>query len=132
MLDGFALELANFGPHLPNRLGREALGQPGEPHDISEQHGGFLTPAVRQDLQSLGGHDPRHRPGQITGKVGGVLGLVQGLDQRPSSTVFERSSVSGPWSWHVWFASVPSEDLHQMTGRDGVLVGPDGRARPLS
>src|SRR5258707_8863213 len=37
-----------------------------------------------------------------------------------SSTVFERSSVSGPWSWHVWFASVPSDDLHQITGRGGV------------
>src|SRR6516164_1885363 len=37
-----------------------------------------------------------------------------------SSTVFERSSVSGPWSWQVWFFAVPSEDLHQRTGRGGV------------
>ena len=29
-----------------------------------------------------------------------------------SSTVFERSSVSGPSSVQVWFAAVPSEDLH--------------------
>ena len=42
------------------------------------------------------------------------------LAEISSSTVFDRSSVSGPWSWHVWFASVPSEDLHQMTGRGGV------------
>src|SRR4029077_1846540 len=34
-----------------------------------------------------------------------------------SSTVFERSSVSGPSSLHVWFFSVPSADLHQSTGR---------------
>src|SRR5262249_62185180 len=37
-----------------------------------------------------------------------------------SSTVFDRSSVSGPWSWQVWFADVPSDDLHQSTGRGGV------------
>ena len=37
-----------------------------------------------------------------------------------SSTVFERSSVSGPSSLHVWFFSVPSVDLHQSTGRGGV------------
>src|SRR5271157_3362093 len=37
-----------------------------------------------------------------------------------SSTVFERSSVSGPSSLHDWFASVPSEEWHQMTGRGGV------------
>src|SRR6476620_6233799 len=37
-----------------------------------------------------------------------------------SSTVFERSSVSGPWSLHIWFFSVPSEDLHARTGRGGV------------
>src|SRR5262249_61210469 len=36
-----------------------------------------------------------------------------------SSTVFERSSVNGPWSWQVWFADVPSDDLHQSTGRGG-------------
>src|SRR3954468_8059493 len=37
-----------------------------------------------------------------------------------SSTPFDRSSVNGPWSWHVWFFDVPSEDLHQSTGRGGV------------
>src|SRR5262249_32807294 len=37
-----------------------------------------------------------------------------------SSTVFERSSVSGPSSLQVWFFPVPSEDLHQSTGRGGV------------
>src|SRR5271157_4350725 len=37
-----------------------------------------------------------------------------------SSTVFERSRVSGPSSLHVWFACVPSEEWHQMTGRGGV------------
>src|ERR1700745_4269323 len=37
-----------------------------------------------------------------------------------SSTVFERSRVSGPSSWQVWFFAVPSEDLHQRTGRGGV------------
>src|SRR5689334_4502559 len=37
-----------------------------------------------------------------------------------SSTVFDRSSVSGPSSLHDWFCSVPSDDLHQMTGRGGV------------
>src|SRR5215471_12975668 len=37
-----------------------------------------------------------------------------------SSTVFERSRVSGPSSWHAWFFSVPSEDLHDSIGRGGV------------
>src|SRR4249920_1544017 len=38
-----------------------------------------------------------------------------------SSTVSERFSVSGPWSLQVWFFSVPSEDLHAITGRGGVM-----------
>src|SRR5271165_7665883 len=42
------------------------------------------------------------------------------LAEISSSTVFVRSKVSGPWSLHVWFAIVPSEDVHQMTGRGGV------------
>ena len=42
------------------------------------------------------------------------------LAEISSSTVLDRSSVSGPSSWQVWFASVPSEDLHQMIGRGGV------------
>ena len=42
------------------------------------------------------------------------------LAEISSSTVFERSKVSGPWSWHVWFACVPSEDLHHSTLRGGV------------
>src|SRR4030095_1750354 len=37
-----------------------------------------------------------------------------------SSTVLDRSSVSGPSSVQVWFLAVPSEDLHQRTGRGGV------------
>src|SRR5215813_9651876 len=42
------------------------------------------------------------------------------LAEISSSTVFERSSVSGPSSWHAWFASEPSEDLHERIGRGGV------------
>src|ERR1700758_4407032 len=42
------------------------------------------------------------------------------LAEISSSTVFERSSVSGPWSWHIWFVAVPSEDLHHSTLRGGV------------
>src|SRR6476661_7769333 len=45
------------------------------------------------------------------------------LAEISSSTVLERSSVSGPWSWQVWFFDVPSEDLHQSTGRGGVRQG---------
>src|SRR5271165_7517888 len=41
-------------------------------------------------------------------------------DEISSSTVRDRSSVSGPSSLQVWFASVPSDDVHQMTGRGGV------------
>src|SRR5262245_50593550 len=37
-----------------------------------------------------------------------------------SSTVLERSSVSGPSSLQVWFLAVPSEDLQERTGRGGV------------
>src|SRR5271166_1628811 len=42
------------------------------------------------------------------------------LAEISSSTVFDRSKVSGPSSLHRWFFSVPSEDLHQRTGRGGV------------
>src|SRR5262245_27963923 len=42
------------------------------------------------------------------------------LAEISSSTVFERSRVSGPSSLQVWFFAVPSDDLHQMTGRGGV------------
>src|SRR5271170_1831956 len=37
-----------------------------------------------------------------------------------SSTVFDRSSVSGPSSLHGWFPNVPSDEVHQITGRGGV------------
>ena len=36
------------------------------------------------------------------------------LAEISSSTVFERSSVSGPSSLQLWFFSVPSEEWHQM------------------
>src|SRR4029453_3304202 len=42
------------------------------------------------------------------------------LAEISSSTVLERSSVSGPWSSQLWFVDVPSEDLHQRTLRGGV------------
>src|SRR4029450_4999741 len=42
------------------------------------------------------------------------------LAEISSSTVFDRSKVSGPSSPHLWFASVPSEDLHHRTLRGGV------------
>src|SRR5499433_1194679 len=42
------------------------------------------------------------------------------LAEISSSTVFDRSKVSGPWSWQVWVFAVPSEDLHQSTLRGGV------------
>src|SRR6476619_5841223 len=42
------------------------------------------------------------------------------LAEISSSTVFDRSKVSGPSSLHRWFAAVPSEDLHHSTGRGGV------------
>ena len=45
------------------------------------------------------------------------------LAEISSSTVFERSSVSGPSSLQVWFLAVPSEDLHSRTGRGGVRQG---------
>src|SRR5689334_13856700 len=41
------------------------------------------------------------------------------LAEISSSTVRDRSSVSGPSSLHFWFFSVPSEDLHHKTGRGG-------------
>src|SRR3977135_1205737 len=42
------------------------------------------------------------------------------LPEISSSTVLDRSSVSGPSSLHVWFFCVPSDDLHARTGRGGV------------
>src|SRR5215831_18066091 len=45
------------------------------------------------------------------------------LAEISSSTVYERSKVSGPSSRQVWFFDVPSEDLHHSTGRGGVKQG---------
>src|SRR5499425_2216183 len=42
------------------------------------------------------------------------------LAEISSSTVLDRSSVSGPSSLQLWFFSVPSDDLHDSTGRGGV------------
>src|ERR1700730_18626940 len=42
------------------------------------------------------------------------------LAEISSSTVFDRSRVSGPSSLHVMFLAVPSEDLHASTGRGGI------------
>src|ERR1700756_1574778 len=42
------------------------------------------------------------------------------LAEISSSTVLDRSSVSGPSSEQRWLSSVPSEDLHQRTLRGGV------------
>src|SRR6266705_2442854 len=42
------------------------------------------------------------------------------LAEISSSTVFERSSVSGPSSLHFWFFSEPSEDVQASTLRGGV------------
>src|SRR4249919_3327420 len=59
------------------------------------------------------------------------------LAEISSSTVFERSSVSGPSSEQVWFLSVPSEDVHAMIGRGGIMhsvvfgsTAPGGSLRP--
>src|SRR4249920_375429 len=41
-------------------------------------------------------------------------------DEISSSTVSDRFSVSGPSSLQLWFAIVPSDDLHNSTGRGGV------------
>src|SRR5262249_9289460 len=41
-------------------------------------------------------------------------------DEISSSTVFDRSKVSGPSSWQFRFFRVPSEDLHQRMLRGGV------------
>src|SRR4029453_7953068 len=40
-----------------------------------------------------------------------------------SSTVLERSSVSGPSSLQVWFFDVPSEEVHAITGAGGARPG---------
>src|SRR5215468_8779267 len=42
------------------------------------------------------------------------------LAEISSSTVFERSRVSGPSSLHIWFFSDPSDDLHHSILRGGV------------
>ena len=41
-----------------------------------------------------------------------------------SSTVFDRSSVSGPSSVSIWFLAVPSDDLPQSTGRGAAMQTP--------
>ncbi len=41
-----------------------------------------------------------------------------------SSTVFERSRVSGPSSLPIWFFAVPSDDFIQRTGRGGAMQTP--------
>src|ERR1700751_6466745 len=53
------------------------------------------------------------------------------LAEISSSTVLDRSSVSGPSSLQLWFFSVPSDELHQRTGRGGVRpVGGLGSTGP--
>src|SRR5215472_10651197 len=42
------------------------------------------------------------------------------LAEISSSTVLDRSSVSGPWSLQLWLFEDPSEDLHHSTLRGGV------------
>src|SRR6187200_659530 len=42
------------------------------------------------------------------------------LAEISSSTALDRSSVSGPASEQVWFSRLPSDDLHDNTGRGGV------------
>src|SRR5215469_4846171 len=42
------------------------------------------------------------------------------LAEISSSTVLDRSKVSGPSSLQFWFFSVPSEEWHHSTGRGGV------------
>ncbi len=42
------------------------------------------------------------------------------LAEISSSTVRDRSSVSGPSSLQVWFFPEPSEDVHASTGRGGI------------
>src|SRR4249920_1463624 len=42
------------------------------------------------------------------------------LPEISSSTVSDRFNVNGPSSLQLWFASVPSDDLHNSTGRGGV------------
>ena len=53
------------------------------------------------------------------------LGIVRSmksttLAEISSSTVFDRFSVSGPSSWHIWLAAVPLEERRDNTGRGGV------------
>src|SRR6516162_10728653 len=59
------------------------------------------------------------------------------LAEISSSIVFDRSSVSGPSSLHVWFATLPSEEVHASTGRGGIMhsvvfasTAPVGSDRP--
>src|SRR5215470_10038641 len=54
-----------------------------------------------------------------------------------SSMVLDRSRVSGPSSLQVWLASVPLEEVHEMTGRGGIMqsvvfgsTAPGGSERP--
>src|SRR6478736_2162594 len=61
------------------------------------------------------------------------------LAEISSSTVFERSSVNGPSSLQVWFFSLPSEEVHAITGRGGIMhsvvfgsTAPGGSERPLT
>src|ERR1700722_16562874 len=42
------------------------------------------------------------------------------LAEISSSTVFDRSNVSGPSSLHIWFCCEPLDDLHHSTLRGGV------------
>src|ERR1700757_4875879 len=64
-----------------------------------------------------------------------VLGLLRSsqsmtCEEISSSTVFERSSVSGPSSLPIWFFAVPSGDFIQSTGRGGVMQVPSFGSTP--
>src|SRR5215468_269466 len=61
------------------------------------------------------------------------------LAEISSSTVFDRSSVSGPSSLQDWCFDVPSKEVHAITGRGGVRhvpsfgsIAPGGSERPLT
>src|SRR5262249_54051864 len=75
----------------------------------------------------------------------GLLVLLGSLRSRKSMTlaeisssmVFERSSVSGPSSLQVWLAALPSDEVHAITGRGGIMqsvvfasTAPGGSERP--
>ena len=78
----------------------------------------YTSPTHGGDVQSAGLYQTKNGLLVFFGSLRSRKSMT--LAEISSSTVSDRFNVNGPSSLQLWFASVPSEDLHNSTGRGGV------------